>query len=98
MDFADLLKQFGNNLRQARWATGMTQEEVAAKGLSYRYYQELERGQRNPTLRTLAELAEILSTTAAQLVEIEPGDKVRRRTTLSELDVSPPKRGRKPHK
>ena len=60
MDFADILKQLGANLRQARWAAGMTQEEVAAKGISYRYYQELERGQRNPTLRMLADLAGIL--------------------------------------
>lgn len=60
MDFADILKQLSANLRQARWAAGMTQEEVAAKGISYRYYQELERGQRNPTLRMLADLAGIL--------------------------------------
>ena len=70
----------------------MTQEEVAAKGLSYRYYQELERGQRNPTLRTLADLTEILDTTVAQLVENETGEQVRGRTTLAELDVAAPRR------
>lgn len=76
----------------------MTQEQVAAQGISYRYYQELERGQRNPTMRTLADIAQILGTSVAALVEVEPGEKVRQRVTLAELDVKPPKRGRKPKK
>ena len=98
MDFADILKQLGANLRQARWAAGMTQEEVAAKGISYRYYQELERGQRNPTLRMLADLAGIFRVNVAQLVETDPTAVIRDRIPLADLDVSAPRRGRKPKK
>jgi transcriptional regulator with XRE-family HTH domain len=98
MDFAGLLHILGQNIRRARWAKGLTQQEVAAHGLSFRYFQELERGQRNPTLRTLAELAEILGTTVAALVETEPGEQVRKRRTLAELPATAPKRGRKSRK
>lgn len=73
----------------------MTQEEVAAQGISYRYYQEIERGQRNPTLRTLFTLARILNTTVAALVDVEGFGKKRRRT-LSGVKATPPKLGRKP--
>jgi transcriptional regulator with XRE-family HTH domain len=41
------MKRVGANIRKARWLLGWTQEDVAARGLSYRYFQELERGQRN---------------------------------------------------
>ena len=95
MDFAEFLSNLGNNLRRARWAAGMTQEQVAAKGISYRYYQELERGQRNPTLRTLNEIAEILNTSVVALVEMESCDQIRQRVPLADLDLQPPKRGRK---
>jgi transcriptional regulator with XRE-family HTH domain len=96
MDFADFLQSMGNNLRKARWAAGLTQEQVAARGISYRYYQELERGQRNPTLRTLSEIAQILGVPVVALVEVESGEKVRKRVTLAELDAVAPKRGRRP--
>jgi transcriptional regulator with XRE-family HTH domain len=96
MKFDELLHRMGDNLRRARWATGMTQEQVAARGISYRYYQELERGQRNPTLRTLSEIAEILGTTVAALVETGDRKDMQQRTPLSDLDVVAPRRGRKP--
>lgn len=74
----------------------MTQEDVAARGLTYRYYQELERGQRNPTLKTLFTLAQILGTTVAALVETEPPTKARARPHLHEVEANPPRKGRKP--
>lgn len=74
----------------------MTQEEVAAKGISYRYYQELERGQRNPTLRMLADLAGIFGINVVQLVETETAADIKGRIPLAELDVTAPRRGRKP--
>ena len=96
MKFDDFLRLMGDNLRRARWAAALTQEQVAARGISYRYYQELERGQRNPTLRTLSEIAEILGTTVAALVETAGRTEVQQRTPLADLDVTAPRRGRKP--
>lgn len=94
VDFAKFLKHFGKNLRQARWISGQTQQEVAAQGLSFRWYAELERGQQNPTLRTVFDLAQILGVAPADLLDV-PGarpDKVR----LADRKATPPKRGRKP--
>ena len=95
MDFNNYAKAVGNNIRQARYRLGLTQQQVAEKGFSFRYYQELERGTRNPTLQLLLQLAQVLEVTVAELVEVEPGEKLRTRTPLAEIEVKPPKRGRK---
>ena len=43
MDFATFLRRTGRNLRKARWRRGLTQQDVAAEGFTYRYLQEIER-------------------------------------------------------
>ena len=94
MDFGTFAKRVGRNIRKARWIAGWTQEQVASRGISYRYYQELERGQRNPTVRTLFELAEILGVNVADLTNVEgarPAD-----PPLTSVKARAPKRGRKP--
>ncbi|MEI9942191.1 MAG: helix-turn-helix transcriptional regulator [Pseudomonadota bacterium] len=93
MDFAKFLLHFGKNLRQARWLAGQTQQEVAAQGLSLRWYAELERGQRNPTLRTVFDLAQILDVAPSELLDV-PG--ARPSTRLLERKATAPKKGRKP--
>lgn len=96
VDFAKFLAHFGRNLRQARWLTGQTQQEVAAQGLSLRWYAELERGQRNPTLRTVFDLAQILKVAPSELLEVpgaRPGG-----VRLLDRKAAPPKKGRKPRK
>jgi transcriptional regulator with XRE-family HTH domain len=75
----------------------MTQEEVAAKtGLTYRYYQEVERGGRNPTLRVLCEIANVLEVAVADIVDVEPSK--RRSVPLAQVRPTPPKAGRKPRR
>lgn len=96
VDYGSFLRRVGDNLRRARWAAGLTQEEVAALGITYRYYQELERGQRNPTLRTLHMLAEQLHTTVAALCDVEPVATSRAAERMSNYQLKPPPRGRKP--
>ncbi len=96
VDVGTLLALVGANLRRARWARGLTQEQVAALGLTYRYYQELERGTRNPTLRTLHLLAETLDTTIAALCDVEPAQTIRAAERLAGYGLGPPPRGRKP--
>ena len=94
VDFAKFLKYFGKNLRQARWISGQTQQEVAAQGLSFRWYAELERGQQNPTLKTVFDLAQILGVMPADLLDV-PGARPSR-VRLADRRATPPKRGRKP--
>jgi transcriptional regulator with XRE-family HTH domain len=94
VDFLTFCRLVGDNVRRARWLRGMTQERVAAQGFNYRFFQELERGGRNPSLRTLFDLAEVLGVTVRDLVDVGHGKPLRRPLRLRRL--TPPKRGRKP--
>lgn len=52
---------FGENVREARRAKGMTLEALAHDvELAYSYVGELERGRRNPTLNVVERLAKAL--------------------------------------
>lgn len=94
MDFATFLRRAGRNLRRARWRRGLTQQEVASEGFTYRYLQEIERGQRNPSLKMLFELAQVLDVRVGDLVEV--GER-RAPVKLAEVpETLAPKRGRKP--
>ena len=94
MDFATFLLRTGRNLRRARWRKGLTQQDVAAEGFTYRYLQEIERGERNPSLKMLFELAQVLDLRLADLVDV--GER-RQPVKLADVPESmAPKRGRKP--
>ncbi len=61
--------EFGLVLRQKRAAKRLTQQGLAeASDLSLRYIQELEAGEKQPTLKTLFLLALGLGTTPQQLI------------------------------
>lgn len=86
-------QRVGSMIRLARWRKNLDQEQAAAKiGLSYRYFAEIERGVRNPTLDVLAAIAKALDVSVADLVDVES----RKRIDLGKLDLEPPRRGRKP--
>ena len=62
-------KQFGKNLRASRKSAGFSQEGFALHcGLDRSYVGQIERGEKNVTLKTIVTLAEALETTADQLV------------------------------
>ena len=57
------------NLRLARVALGMSQEDLAAAaGIDRTYVSGIERGVRNPTITVLARFAYALGTTSAALL------------------------------
>ena len=59
----------GLRVRQLRLERGMSQETLGAvAGLDRTYVSGLERGKRNPSLRTLARIAEGLGVTPAELL------------------------------
>lgn len=65
----DMRKLVGANVRSARTASGLTQEELAERsGFSQQYISELENGRRNPTIVSIYELAQALGVTHEQLV------------------------------
>jgi predicted transcriptional regulator len=50
------LQAIANRLRALRLARGLTQWQLAERGLSYKYYQRIESGQANVTIRTLVRI------------------------------------------
>ena len=72
----DMRKLVGRNFGRFRRAKGFTQETFAeASGFTQQYISGLERGQRNPTIVTLFELASTLEISHVDLVV--PDDEAR---------------------
>jgi transcriptional regulator with XRE-family HTH domain len=86
-------KRVAARIQKARWRLGWTQADAAHRiGLTFRYFAEVERAKRNPTLDVLLSIARGLKVKVADLVDVEPGSRV----DLDRLDVHPPPTGRKP--
>ncbi len=65
----DLQRRFGSNLRKQRKSRYLSQESFAdLLGVHRTYVGDLERGERNVTLRTVERLAERLGVPAADLL------------------------------
>lgn len=62
----------GVNIRRLRKAAGLSQEALAAEsGIDMRYLGGIERGQENPTVGVLANIAKVLKVPPSSLM-IEP--------------------------
>ena len=65
----DMRRVVGDNVKRARLAAGMTQEELSERsGFSQQYLSGLEQGKRNPTIVSIYELAQALSVSHEDLV------------------------------
>jgi transcriptional regulator with XRE-family HTH domain len=61
-------KQFGERVRELRLAKGLSQEKLAFKsGVHRTYLGGIERGERNPSLKNIAAIAEALGVTLSEL-------------------------------
>jgi len=73
-----LQREFGHRLRQLREAKGLSQEELAFKvGVHRTYLGGIERGERNPSLKNIAAIANALGVPLAELFvfgERKPGN------------------------
>lgn len=70
MDFEEFVRRVGANLRKARWIAGLNQEQAASEVLTFRLLAALERGDGNPTLRTLWMLAQRYGLSVRDVVEV----------------------------
>ncbi len=52
-----LMRVVGRRVRELRLARGLKQEEMCQFGFEYKYYQRIEYGQKNLSLKTLNKLA-----------------------------------------
>lgn len=65
-----ITKIVGENVRRAREAIGVSQEELGDRaGIDRTYVSGVERGVRNPTVKVLARLAEALAVPPAALLK-----------------------------
>jgi transcriptional regulator with XRE-family HTH domain len=65
----DATAQFGENLRRLRHAAGLTQEALSARTkIDTGEISRLERGARDPQLRTIVRIARGLDVTVAELL------------------------------
>jgi transcriptional regulator with XRE-family HTH domain len=65
----DMRRLVGRNVRRYRLEKGLTQEQLSElSGFTQFYISGLERGQRNPTIVTLYELAQALGVSHVDLV------------------------------
>lgn len=64
-----ILEKFGQKMQKTRQAAGVTQEELAARlGMHRTYIGLIERGERNPTIRTLYKISKALKVSADKLL------------------------------
>ncbi len=64
-----ILSKFGEKLKVVRKSKGITQEELAVKLYMHKnYIGMIERGERNPTIRTLYKIAKALKVSASELL------------------------------
>ena len=64
---------FGARIKALRTNLGISQETLAIRASLHRtYISDIERGARNPSLETMAQLAEALEVAIAALVEVPP--------------------------
>jgi transcriptional regulator with XRE-family HTH domain len=72
---AEILKRFGDTLREHRQRAGLSQEKLAAKaGIDRTYVGGAERGERNVALVNIVRLAEALDIAPAELLRNLAGD------------------------
>ena len=73
MDEAGIIRTLAANVRQARTAIRLSQEELALEAeVDRTYVSQVERGKRNITIVVLARLARALRTTPAALLTAPP--------------------------
>lgn len=65
----DMRRLVGRNVKAARLNAKLSQEQLAERsGFTQQYLSGLERGQRNPTIVSLYEIAQALGTTPIELL------------------------------
>jgi transcriptional regulator with XRE-family HTH domain len=65
----DMRRIVGDNVRAARLAAGMTQEQLAARsGYSQQYLNQIEKGTRNPTIVAIYEIGQAMGVSHEDLV------------------------------
>ena len=64
-------KRFGDRVRELRLAIGLSQEQLAFRaGIHRTYFGGVERGERNPSLKNIAAIADALNVGLSDLFKL----------------------------
>jgi transcriptional regulator with XRE-family HTH domain len=66
-----LMKHVGKRVRELRISRGLKQEQMCRFGFEYKYYQRIEYGQKNLSLKTLNKLAKAFGVPIAELFRFD---------------------------
>ncbi len=66
-----LMQLVGKRVRELRIARGLKQEDMCQFGFDYKYYQRIEYGEKNLTLKTLNKLAKGLGVPVSELFHFD---------------------------
>ena len=66
-----LMELLGKRVRQLRIERGLKQEEMCRFGFDYKYYQRIEYGEKNLTLKSLNKLAKAFGVPISELFRFE---------------------------
>ncbi len=66
-----LLRLVGERVRQLRKDRGLRQEDMCQFGFEYKYYQRIEYGQKNLSLKTLNRLSRAFDMPVSELLRFE---------------------------
>jgi transcriptional regulator with XRE-family HTH domain len=66
-----LMKLVGKRIRELRLSHGFKQEDMCRFGFEYKYYQRIEYGQKNLSLKTLNKLSKAFGIPASELFRFE---------------------------
>jgi transcriptional regulator with XRE-family HTH domain len=66
-----LLKVMGRRVRDLRQKAGLTQEDMMSHGFERRYYQRIESGAVNLSLKSLNKLAKAFRVSITELMKVE---------------------------
>ncbi len=66
-----LMKLVGKRTRELRTAHGLKQEDMCRFGFEYKYYQRVEYGQKNLSLKTLNRLAKAFGVPLSELFRFD---------------------------
>jgi len=67
------MRMVGKRVRELRLARGFKQEDMCQFGFEYKYYQRIEYGQKNLSLKTLNKLAKAFGVTVSELFKFGRG-------------------------
>lgn len=68
----ELAVLIGKRIRELRKQRGLRQVDMESSGLSYKYYQRIEAGKVNVTLKTLERIAEVLDIDVREIFTFLP--------------------------